>query len=113
MMSERPAPDPQWSAPALHERAQATIAATRGELPPPPVPFPYAGAADDAKARANAALPATPTTTAARPATPAELDRANLPDAASTVQAVINKSLRMAEAGASDQAEVIRRERVN
>jgi hypothetical protein len=111
MSQPRPAPAAGWSSGELHDRAQAAIAATRGQAPPPPVPFPYPGAAaDDAKARANAALPRTPTSTPSRPPTPAELDQANLPDAASTLQAVIDKSHRMADAGASDKAEKSRRE---
>jgi hypothetical protein len=102
---------PGFTAPALHDRVQATIAATRGQYPPTPAPFARSGAAaDDATARTKAALPPTPRTTEPRPMTPAEKDVANLPDAGATVQAIINKSHRMAEAGASDEAEKIRRE---
>jgi hypothetical protein len=109
MSQPRPAPAPGWSARELH--ARATIAATRGEAPPPPAPFSAPGAAAaDAKDRALAAIPPAPKTTPARPPTPAEVDVANLPDASEEVQAIIDKSHRMAEAPTLDRAEQIRRE---
>jgi hypothetical protein len=109
MMNQRPAPDPRWSAPALHDRATATIAATRGELPPFPVPFPYPGAAaDDAKARATAALPPTPTSTPPRLPTSAEKAFAALPDAAEVVAEKIDRADRMWRAATPEEADAIR-----